>query len=427
MRNPLPLIAASCIASVAALAYSNAAEAGTEPGSWYVAPQLQGLWLDDVRTADDDAGFAFSFGRATSEKWNVEIGAFTSEHDATANRKLKLQGYELVAQRVFYRNAAVQPYLLVGLGRLESRLAGTGDDSLMLKYGLGVLADMAKNIDAGTNLQLRGEVAARRADVRPSGSAVDYYAGIGLQYSWGATPPAKAPADSDGDGVTDDLDKCPGTPAGTPVDASGCPLDSDGDGVIDVNDKCPNTPAGARVDANGCELDSDGDGVIDRLDQCPNTPAGAKVDARGCELDSDGDGVVDRKDECPDTPPNTRVDFRGCPFTTEIQLPRVVFDTNSANLRPESFEILDGAVETLLRYTDLKVEVAGHTDSIGSDAYNLALSQRRAETVYNYLREKGVTNALRARGYGERQPIADNATEEGRQKNRRVTLRIVTR
>lgn len=420
-KNHLGALAAACGALITPLA-----AAGTEPGSWYVAPQVQGIWLDDARNADDDAGFAFSFGRAASEKWNFEIGAFTSEHDAAANQKLKLQGWELVAQRVFYRESAVQPYLLVGLGRLETR-STVDKDSLMLKYGLGVLADIAKNVDAGTNLQLRGEVAARRADAPVSGSLVDYFAGIGLQYSWGATPPPKPPADGDGDGVTDDLDKCPGTPAGTRVNADGCPLDSDGDGVIDPNDRCPNTPPGTRVDANGCELDSDGDGVVDSRDQCPNTPPGTKVDARGCELDSDGDGVVDSKDECPDTPPGTRVDFRGCPFTNEIQLPRVVFDTDSATLRPESYEVLDGAVSTLQRYPDLNVEVAGHTDSVGSDAYNRALSQRRADAVLAYLREKGVANALRARGYGESQPIADNRTEDGRQKNRRVTLRIITR
>jgi OOP family OmpA-OmpF porin len=233
--------------------------------------------------------------------------------------------------------------------------------------------------------------------------------------------------DSDGDGVPDDMDKCPGTPAGTPVNADGCELDSDGDGVVDSVDKCPNTPAGTPVDAMGCELDSDGDGVVDSKDQCPNTPAGVKVNESGCELDSDGDGVVDSKDKCPDTPKGDRVDSSGCSFTTEIRLPGVVFDTDKADLRPESFPILDGAVETLKRYPELAIEVAGHTDSVGSDAYNKSLSQRRAETVRQYLAAKGASNALTARGYGERQPIAKNTTEEGRLENRRVTLRIVSK
>ncbi|MCS6947037.1 MAG: OmpA family protein [Steroidobacteraceae bacterium] len=115
----------------------------------------------------------------------------------------------------------------------------------------------------------------------------------------------------------------------------------------------------------------------------------------------------------------------GCSFQREIRLPGVVFDTASDQLRPESYPILDGAAEVLKRYSDLRIEVAGHTDSRGSDAYNLDLSQRRAATVLAYLKEKGVTNALSARGYGERQPIASNRTEEGMQQNRRVVLRVL--
>ena len=249
---------------------------------------------------------------------------------------------------------------------------------------------------------------------------------VGLKFG-GDDAPVRKVVDSDGDGVPDDMDRCPGTPVGTPVDANGCPLpgDADGDGVNDNNDRCPNTPAGAKVDANGCELDSDGDGVVDRLDQCPNTPAGAKVDANGCELDSDGDGVVDSKDRCPGTPAGDRVDVYGCSFKEELKLPGVEFATNKAELLPSSTQSLDDAVATLKRYPDIKVEVAGHTDSVGSDAYNRTLSQQRAAVVLDYLKAAGVSNELSAKGYGEKTPIADNKTEEGRQANRRVVLRIL--
>ncbi|MBK6599524.1 MAG: thrombospondin type 3 repeat-containing protein [Proteobacteria bacterium] len=151
---------------------------------------------------------------------------------------------------------------------------GADKENLAAIYGVGVLADIGGNRAEGTNLQLRGDLGARRGlgSTEPLKSYTDYVAGLGLQYSWGGTPPAKPVGDSDGDGVNDDLDKCPGTPAGTPVNADGCPLDSDGDGVTDDKDKCPNTPAGATVDATGCELDTDGDGVADSKDKCPNTP-----------------------------------------------------------------------------------------------------------------------------------------------------------
>ena len=238
-------------------------------------------------------------------------------------------------------------------------------------------------------------------------------------------PVVVAPVDSDGDGVPDSIDQCPGTPAGVKVDAKGCPIDSDGDGVPDYLDKCPNTPAGAKVDANGCELDSDGDGVVDRLDKCPNTPAGAKVDANGCELDSDGDGVVDRLDKCPGTPAGTKVDTNGCPVITVINLKGVNFDNDQASLRPDAIAILDQAVSTLKENDKVKVEVAGHTDNRSTAAHNLDLSQRRARAVMDYFVARGVdAGRLSAKGYGQAQPIADNETDAGRAQNRRVELRI---
>ena len=129
------------------------------------------------------------------------------------------------------------------------------------------------------------------------------------------------PADSDGDGVSDDVDLCAGTPLGEAVDASGCSasqLDGDGDGVSDAADQCPGTPDGEPVDAGGCsasQLDEDGDGVSDAVDQCPGTPANEAVDVSGCsasQVDSDADGVSDAVDQCPGTPTNEAVDASGC-------------------------------------------------------------------------------------------------------------------
>jgi OOP family OmpA-OmpF porin len=229
---------------------------------------------------------------------------------------------------------------------------------------------------------------------------------------------APAPVDSDRDGVVDGKDKCPGTPAGRKVNADGCELDSDGDGVVDGNDKCPNTPAGRKVNKDGCELDSDGDGVIDGKDKCPDTPAGRKVNADGCELDSDGDGIVDGADKCPTVFAKTA---DGCP--PPLVLEGVEFDNDKATLRQESFAVLDKTAASMQHWADAKIEVGGHTDSVGTDDYNMALSQRRAETVRDYLISKGIAaDRLTAKGYGETKPVADNATAEGRFKNRRVEL-----
>ncbi len=231
--------------------------------------------------------------------------------------------------------------------------------------------------------------------------------------------------DADGDGVIDSKDQCPGTPKGTIVGADGCELDSDGDGVVDSRDQCPGTPKGAKVDRQGCqqEQDSDGDGVLDSKDRCPNTVRGAAVDRNGCELDSDGDGVVDRKDRCPGTPAGVQVDRKGC--AEPIVLKGVNFENDSAVLTATAKSILDGVAESLKKRPDIKVTIAGHTDSRGSAAYNKMLSQRRAEAVRRYLASQGVkASNLIAKGFGEEQPIATNDTAAGRAKNRRVELRM---
>jgi outer membrane protein OmpA-like peptidoglycan-associated protein len=243
------------------------------------------------------------------------------------------------------------------------------------------------------------------------------------------------PIDSDNDGVPDGIDQCPNTPAGVKVDAKGCPIDSDNDGVPDGIDQCPNTPAGATVDARGCPTDSDNDGVWDGIDQCPNTPAGAKVDARGCPMDSDNDGVWDGIDQCPNTPAGTKVDETGCPVevrkfidTGLISSTDIMFDFDKATLKPESKAPLDAIGKILIQVPDLKVEVGGHTDAIGTDAYNLKLSDARAKSVRDYLLNNFPqikADNLSSKGYGESKPVATNDTKEGQAKNRRVEFRIL--
>lgn len=227
--------------------------------------------------------------------------------------------------------------------------------------------------------------------------------------------------DSDSDGVSDDADQCPETPAGVKVDSLGCPLDSDNDGVSDYLDQCPDTPVGVDVDSRGCPLDSDNDGVPDYLDRCPDTPEGAEVNKEGCPIDSDGDGVPNYQDQCPDTSPGAKVNKMGC--SEPLVLHGVHFEFDSAKLTPEAYEVLDKVAESLRYYPDLEITIAGHTDSIGTEAYNQILSQLRAESVMNYLVSHGADpSTLKAIGYSEEHPIAPNDTKEGRAKNRRVEL-----
>jgi outer membrane protein OmpA-like peptidoglycan-associated protein len=247
------------------------------------------------------------------------------------------------------------------------------------------------------------------------------------------------PIDSDTDGVPDGLDRCAATPTGALVDASGCPKDTDGDGVLDGIDTCPDTPAGVSVDAKGCPADSDGDRVYDGLDKCPNTPKGATVDSRGCPSDSDSDGVYDGLDKCPATPRNARVDVDGCPIivsekevemldTGTITVRNVNFDTGKWAIRPESIAVLDEIGQIMIQWADLQIEIGGHTDSRGSDELNQGLSEKRANAIREHLLSS--FPQLRAEqytavGYGEKQPIADNTTETGMAKNRRVEFKVL--
>lgn len=183
-------------------------------------------------------------------------------------------------------------------------------------------------------------------------------------------------------------------------------------------------PAGALLDAQGCAFDSDADGVVDGIDMCANTPSGVTVDRVGCPLDTDKDGVADFEDMCPSTPLGTIVDTTGCPLAGEklLSLTGVNFATNKAILTAEAENTLEQAVE-LLKNTDsvIEVRVEGHTDSAGGDAYNMTLSQKRAESVVTYLTSRGVKeSSLIAVGMGETSPVANNDTKAGRAANRRV-------
>jgi OOP family OmpA-OmpF porin len=182
-------------------------------------------------------------------------------------------------------------------------------------------------------------------------------------------------------------------------------------------------------------VDSDGDGVIDTQDACPGTPAGTKVDTRGCAVvvDTDADGVADDKDECPGTPAGTAVDTTGCPTTVKAiednwTLSGVEFESGSDKIKAGSFATLDEAAETLKARSQVRVEIQGYTDNVGKPEMNQALSEKRAQSVKNYLVGKGVSaSQLETKGYGEASPIADNNTKEGRAKNRRIDFKVLSR
>jgi outer membrane protein OmpA-like peptidoglycan-associated protein len=255
-------------------------------------------------------------------------------------------------------------------------------------------------------------------------------------------PPELAPEppkDRDHDGIVDQNDACPDTPGvrNNDPNKNGCPSDRDGDGIIDTDDACPDTPGDKSTDPskNGCPPDRDGDGVPDAHDACPDTP-GEKSDdpsENGCPRDRDGDGIIDRDDACPDAfgEHNADPSKNGCPAARVEQgqikiLERIEFKTNSAELLAESTPVLEAVQKVLSEHPDIaQLSVEGHTDNVGSASYNDRLSQRRAESVVQWLVKHGIARSrLQAHGFGLHKPIDSNDTPEGRERNRRVEFHI---
>ena len=170
-------------------------------------------------------------------------------------------------------------------------------------------------------------------------------------------------------------------------------------------------------------VDSDGDGVMDPDDRCPGTNPGVPVNALGCPLDSDNDGVHDGLDQCPDTPAGVVVDGTGCPEkgTRLFVIDNINFAFDSSQIGGNAEATLEQAVQLLRENPGVRVTIEGHTDGTGSNDYNMKLSQRRASAVRNHLISRGIDGSrLIMVGRGEDYPIASNDTDYGRSKNRRV-------
>jgi outer membrane protein OmpA-like peptidoglycan-associated protein len=232
-------------------------------------------------------------------------------------------------------------------------------------------------------------------------------------------PPPPPPKDSDNDGIIDDNDKCPTVPGVAKYE--GCPVpDTDKDGINDENDKCPTVAGLAKYE--GCPIpDTDKDGINDEEDKCVSVPGVARYG--GCPVpDSDGDTVNDEEDKCPRVA--GPVDNFGCPIIG-IKSYEIVFRTGSAVLLPKGRSVLDTVAAYLNRNPDVSVTIDGHTDNTGSDRVNNPLSVRRAEASKAYLVKKGIrADRMTTAGFGSTQPVADNKTAEGRQKNRRIEVKI---
>lgn len=368
---------------------------------WTLIPGIGYYDMADERGLEGDVFPSLGLGYQFNNHWTTElVGSRVASEVDGGTTEVDLEQYRLDALYTVNPEDALQGYFVLGGGHASFKPEG------ILSFGGVATADDIEESFANYGVGLKyafSDRVALRGDVRGVTSLdeeiTDVAVNMGVSYMFAQT--SRTIKDADGDGVSDKLDQCPGTPAGVQVDDKGCPLDSDNDGVADHMDKCPNTPAGVEVNADGCAKDDDGDGVPNHMDECPDTAAGAKVDEKGCYI------VI----------------------TEDVQVELdVEFDVNSAASRPSHRSEVQRVVSFMTEHPLTKVVVEGHTDDTGSAAYNQQLSERRAATIASQLVEAGISSdRVTSVGVGEARPRADNSTEEGRQRNRRVVAVVSAR
>lgn len=402
MKTPL-LLAALLAVGPAAAREPAAPETGPFRPGWYVAPLLSYMQPDTARCAvDSDFGLAAVLGHrgdfASIELWgqllklpkgechytvpdadsnDVATDPDDSRDDATepsGEVTLTGGGLNLVLGPFFDEAILSRFFGIVGLGvlRRQDHPQYPDDDSTIFgDAGLGYLQplrvlgwDVSARLEARYRYDVQQPPHPDEQDPAPPHSYSDIIVSLGLQIPLSAPP--------------------------QPV---------------------PDAVEPVAVVASG---DADGDGVADDRDQCPDTVAGIAVDGTGC--------APPPAEPAPPAEPTIETAKAG----DKIVLHGVNFETARATLTTNARTILDEVAGKLLARPELRIEVGGHTDARGSDAYNQDLSERRARSVMAYLAERGIDAArLTAIGYGEAQPVDSNDTDEGRERNRRVELKIL--
>jgi outer membrane protein OmpA-like peptidoglycan-associated protein len=368
-----PAVAAALVLGAALLAPA-VAEEKWERTDWIVRggisqvdPKSRNLALSPTTKlgVDDDSGFSFDVTRMLSEKWGLELFA---------------------APSLNHRTSTVSSTASTPLGKVEPLI-----QTLTGQYHFNPQGRFRPYVGAGVGYgQFSGETPA----------------GLSLGRSWG--PTAVAGADL---GLTQRLFL---NASARWVDMSSkVRLNGSNLGTVDLDPMIYSVNLGYRFGATAVPAAAAVAAIAPAVVAPPPPPPAPK--------DSDGDGVIDPNDMCPDTPRGTRVGPQGCPCDLTLKL-NFAFD--SATLTADDKAKLDAAATELKRLNWTSGVIEGHTDSIGSDAYNQKLSERRVAAVRDYLISQGIAEGRMApKGFGESQPIADNKTAAGRAENRRVVLR----
>jgi OmpA-OmpF porin, OOP family len=337
---------------------------------WYVNPYIGGYFNDEDRLSDDGTVlFGMGIGKYISSNAAIDVFVDRTQRGANEAGRLLLGTDDSmdstmygVAVRFFFGDADWRPYLMGGAGLINHTNGAEEGWDPGFQIGAGIQNSLTDRV------AFRGEVGYRYdmdGDSIPGEDNYgDWMINLGVTIALGG---AEEVVEEVREEVREEV-------AATPCSS----LDDDKDGVNNCDDKCPNTAAGQIVGPDGCTQD-----VV--------------IDLRGVEFKFDR------------------------PSTGETDIAPTLKEPSS-----EGIAILDQAVDVLNRYPQVRVEVAGHTDAIGTDEYNQGLSERRARIVYDYLTAKGVDAGRLAGpvGYGEARPIDTNDTKEGRQRNRRTELDV---
>ncbi len=321
---------------------------------WYAAPFGTFLKTGGDRNSHDGWGGGLGIGKMINKHFNVELKGFyqtaTGYNDFRDPTNTTGGSWDLAGAtadlQYFISRGTFSPYTVIGLGGMNSNVPGRSGAGFIGEAGAGFTYELLDNLLLRSDVRYRYNQNFNANLQQGTNEFHDMTVNVGVVVPFGAKPKAEPYVE----------------PAPAPVAVADCST-----------------------------MDSDADGVNDCIDKCPGTIAGSKVDATGCPI--------------------------------SLELKGVNFNYDSAQLTQNAMFVLDGVAQSLINYP-LKdeLEVHGHTSSEGSNAYNMKLSQKRSQSVANYLTSKGVTNRLVARGYGESKPIADNRTEQGREQNRRVEL-----
>ena len=354
-----------CLAVLAA-SFANVAMAQEFDDRWYLTGTAGLNIQDDDRQTDNAGELGLGFGRFFSPEWSLDVGVYSTNPSFANAQNLNFSQYgAAIDLRRHFPTAGKSwwPYLKGGVGMMRSDEEFNAFPS---PNSPGERTDNNLTADVGAGLQATLENVSMRLET-------------GLRWSLDDQSRVAASRDLFTDAYVKASVVVPLGPKAAPA-----------------ADPAP-APAPAPAPVASCETqDDDGDGVNNCVDKCPGSQAGQAIGPDGCAV----------------------------PLT--IDLKGVNFDFDQATLRPDAVTILNEAIDILKKYPQLKVEVAGHTDAVGTDAYNQGLSERRAKTVFDYLTSNGI-DAARLNGptgYGEARPIDSNDTAEGRAKNRRTELNV---